>query len=108
MDRIGTCQSVCKMGAGTATGRKYEQGRYFASIDCCAMRHCGQARSNSDDLCGFEIPVIERLARRHSAEQLARFHNEFVINAAKAERLYLDFPRFLERHLTKIYEKSLP
>ena len=58
-------------------------------------------------MCSFEIQVIERLASCHSAEQLARFHTEFVTNAAKAETLYLDFSRFLERHLSKIYEKSL-
>ena len=62
----------------------------------------------TDDLCDFEIPVIERLASGYSADQLAQFHGEFVTNAAKAERLYLDFPRFLERHLAKMYEKSLP
>ncbi|MDA0333260.1 MAG: hypothetical protein O3C30_08840, partial [Proteobacteria bacterium] len=61
-----------------------------------------------DELCEFEIPVIERLASSHSAEQLARFHDAFVTNAAKAEGLYLDFSRFLERHLTKIYQKTLP
>ena len=87
-------------GANPSRGSICIDGLRHAALRASKIKAC--------DLCAFEIPVIERLASIHSADQLARFHKEFVTNATKAERLYLDFPRFLERHLTKIYEKSLP
>ena len=108
MDQPALANLCVKWGQGAAAGHKIRAGAIFC-IDRL-LRHAALRASEvkAGDLCGFEIPVIERLAQSHSAEQLARFHNEFVANAAKAESLYLDFPRFLERHLTKIYEKSLP
>jgi len=108
LDQPALASLCAKWGRGTAAGREIRAGAVFC-IDRL-LRHAALRASKikADDLCGFEIPVIDRLASGHSADQLARFHDEFVTNAAKAERLYLDFPRFLERHLTKIYEKSLP
>ena len=108
LDQPALANLCAKWGRGTSAGRKIRAGAIFC-IDRL-LRHAALRASKikADDLCGFEIPVIERLATSHSAEQIARFHDEFVTDAAKAERLYLDFPRFLERHLTKIYEKSLP
>ena len=108
LDQLALANLCAKWGRGTATGREIRAGAIFC-LDRL-LRHAAlwASKIKADDLCGFEIPVIERLASCHSAEQLARFHNEFLINAAKAERLYLDFPRFLELHLTKIYQKSLP
>ena len=96
-----------KWGRGAAAGREIRAGAVFC-IDRL-LRHAALRASKikASELCSFEIQAIERLASCHSAEQLARFHNEFVTNAAKAERLYLDFSRFLERHLSKLYEKSL-
>lgn len=108
LDQTSLANLCAKWGRGTAAGRKIRGGAVYC-IDRL-LRHAALRASKieADDLCDFETSVIDRLARSHSAEQLARFHNEFVTNAAKAERLYLDFPRFLERHLSKIYEKSLP
>ena len=108
LDQPALANLCAKWGRGTAAGRQIRAGAVYC-IDRL-LRHAALRASNikADDLCGFEIPVIERLAASHSAEQLARFHDEFVTNAKKVERLYLDFPRFLERHLTKICEKSLP
>ena len=104
-----TLANLCaKWGRGAAAGREIRAGAVFC-IDRL-LRHAALRASQmkAGELCSFEIQVIERLASGHSAEQLARFHNEFVTNAARAERLNLDFSRFLERHLSKIYEKSLP
>ncbi len=108
LDQPALANLCAKWGRGAAAGREIRSGAVFC-IDRL-LRHAALRASKikADDLCGFEIPVIERLATSHSAEQLARFHNEFVTNAAEVEGLYLDFPRFLERHLTKIHEKSLP
>ena len=97
-----------KWGRGTATGRETRTGAVFCLERLLRRAALWASEIKADDLCVFEIPVVERLASGHSAEQLARFHDEFVTSATEAERLYLDFPRFLERHLTKIYEKSLP
>ena len=108
LDQPALANLCTKWGRGTAAGRKIRGGAVFC-IDRL-LRHAALRASKlkTDDLCDFEIPVIEQLANSHSAEQIARFHDEFVTNAIKVERLYLDFPRFLERQLTKIYEKSLP
>ena len=108
LDQAALAQLCAKWGRGTTTGREIRTGAVFCIERL--LRHAALWASaiRTDDLCSFEIPVIERLVNGHSAEQLARFHGEFVTNAAKAESLYLDFPRFLERNLTKIYEKSLP
>ena len=106
---LSALDNLCaKWGRGAAAGRAARAGAVF----CIGrlLRHAA-LRANqikAVDLCGFEIKVIERLASCHSAQQLAQFHDEFITNAAKAERLYLDFSRFLARHLTKIYEKTLP
>ena len=108
LDQPAFTNLCAKWGRGTATGREIRAGAVFC-IDRL-LRHAALRASKikADDLCDFEIPVIGRLASGHSAEQLAQFHNDFVTNAVQAQRLYLDFPQFLERHLTKIYEKSLP
>tara|TARA_B100000989_G_scaffold27023_1_gene17425 strand:- start:18 stop:1097 length:1080 start_codon:yes stop_codon:yes gene_type:complete len=107
LDQPALANLCAKWGRGTASGRATRAGAVF----CVGrlLRHAAlwASKIKVDELCSFEIPVIERLATNHSAEQLARLHDEFVKNAVNAERLYLDFPRFLERHLTKIYEKSL-
>ena len=97
-----------KWGRGAAAGRDIREGAVFCIdrlLRYSALWACG---IKTRDLCSFEIEVIERLASDHTAEKLAEFHSEFVTNAAKAERLNLDFSRFLERHLSKIHEKSLP
>ena len=108
LDHRALANLCAKWGRGTAAGRQTRAGAVF----CIGrlLRHAAlwASKVNADDLCNFEIPVVKQLASRHAAEQLARLHTEFVSNAAKAESLYLDFPRFLERHLTKIYEKTLP
>ena len=108
LNQLALANLCTKWGPGTATGREIRNGAVFC-IDRL-LRHAALRASQikAGELCSFEIQVIDRLANGHSAEQLARFHNEFVTNAAKAERLYLDFSRFLERQLSKIYEKSLP
>ena len=108
LDQPALANLCAKWGKGTAAGREIRAGAVFC-IDRL-LRHAALRASKIkvDDLCSFEIPVIERLASCHSAEQLARFHDEFVTNAIKAEKLFMDFPRFLERHLAKIYQKSLP
>ena len=108
LDQAALAHLCAKWGRGTTTGREIRTGAVFCIERL--LRHAALWASaiRTDDLCSFEIPVIERLVNGHSAEQLAWFHGEFVTNAAKAESLYLDFPRFLERNLTKIYEKSLP
>ena len=108
LDRMALANLCTKWGRRTAAGREIRAGAVFC-IDRL-LRHAALWANNikADDLCEFEIPAIERLASDHSADQLAQFHNEFVTNAAKVESLFLDFPRFLERHFTKIYEKTLP
>jgi DNA polymerase-3 subunit delta' len=108
LDQPALANLCAKWGRGTAASREIRAGAVFCVDRLLRYAALRASKIKADCLCGFEIPVIERLATSHSAEQLARFHNEFVTNAAKVERLYLDFPRFLERHLTKIYEKSLP
>ena len=108
LDQSALANLCAKWGRGTAAGRQMRSGAVFCLDRLLRHSALRASKIKADDLCGFEIPVIERLAANHSAEQLARFHDEFVTNATKVEKLYLDFPRFLERHLTKIYEKSLP
>ena len=108
LDQPALANLCAKWGRGTAAGRETRAGGVYC-IDRLLRRAALRASNiKADDLCEFEIPVIERLASSHSAEQLARFHDAFVTDAAKAEGLYLDFSRFLERHLTKIYQKTLP
>ena len=108
LNRSALANICAKWGRGAAAGREIRGGAIFC-IDRLLRQSALQASQiKAVELCSFEIPVIERLASRHSAEQLARFHNEFVTKAVKAERLFLDFARFLERYLSKIYEKSLP
>ena len=108
LDRPALASACAKWGRATAASRNLRVGAIFC-VDRL-LRHAALHASNvrADHLCDFEMPVIERLASNHNAAQLARFHNEFVTKAAQAEELYLDFARFLERHLTKIYEKTLP
>jgi DNA polymerase-3 subunit delta' len=108
LNRSALADICAKWGRGAAAGREIRAGAVFC-IDRLLRQSALQASQiKAVELCSFEIPVIERLAGCHSAEQLARFHNEFVTKAVKAERLFLDFARFLERYLSKIYEKSLP
>ena len=108
LDQPALATLCTKWGRGTAAGHEVRAGAVFCIDRLLRNAALRASEIKAVDLCSFEIPVIERLARCHSPKQLARFHVEFVTNAAKAERLYLDFPKFLERHLTKIYEKSLP
>ena len=107
LDRPALASACAKWGRATASSRNLRLGAIFC-VDRL-LRHAALHASDvrADHLCDFEIPVIERLASNHTAAQLARFHSAFVTNAAQAEELYLDFARFLERHLTKIYEKTL-
>ena len=100
---------VCaKWGRGTAAGRDVRAGAVFC-MDRLLRNAALQASGvQPDRLCRFETPVVAHLASRHTAAQLAGFHQAFLSEAAKAEGLYLDFARFLERHLSKIYEKTLP
>ena len=108
LNRSALANICAKWGRGAAAGREIRAGAVFC-IDRLLRQSALQASQiKAVELCSFEIPVIERLADCHSAEQLAQFHNEFVTKAVKAERLFLDFARFLERYLSKIYEKSLP
>lgn len=108
LGRPELAELCAKWGRGTGAGRELRSG----TVLCISrlLRYSALRASNikADDLCDFEIPVVERLASSHTAEQLARFHDEFVINFAKAERLFLEFSRLLERHLVKIFEKTLP
>ena len=97
-----------KCGRGTGAGRELRAGVVFSLTRLLRYSALWASNIKADDLCDFEIPVVERLASSHTAEQLARFHDEFLINFATAERLFLDFSRFLERHLVKIFEKTLP
>ena len=108
LDHLALADLCIKWGRGTSAGREIRTGAVFCINRLLRHAALWASKIEANDLCSFEIPVIEQLASGQSPEQLARFHDEFVINAAKAERLYLDFPKFLERHLTKIYEKSLP
>ena len=93
---------------GTGAGRELRLGTVFCLSRLLRYSALRASNIKADDLCDFEIPVVERLASSHTAEQLARFHDEFVINFAKAESLFLEFSRLLERHLVKIFEKALP
>ena len=71
------------------------------------LRHSALRQSRSRlTICAVLKPVIERLAGRYSADQLARFHAEFVTNAAKAEGYIWIFPVFSTS--TKIYRKFCP
>ena len=108
LDRPALAGACAKWGRATATSPNLRVGAIFCvgRLLRNAALHASDVRA--DHLCDFEMPVIERLASNHTAARLARFHNEFVTKAAQAEELYLDFARFLERHLTKIYEKTLP
>ena len=100
---------VCaKWGRGLAAGRDVRAGAVFCMDRLLRNAALQASGKHPDGLCRFETPVVAHLASRHTAEQLASFHQKFVSEAEKAEGLYLDFPRFLERHLSKIYEKTLP
>jgi len=108
LDNAALAAVCAKLGRGTAAGRDVRAGAVFC-IDRM-LRHAAieSAGMPMGALCDFETPVIKMLASRHSAAHLARLYDEFIAEAARAERLFLDFARFLERHLTKIYEKTLP
>ena len=108
LDRPALASACAKWGRGTAAGRNLRVGAIFC-IDRL-LRHAALRASDvrADQMCDFEMPVIQRLASNHNAAQLAHFRDAFVTKAAQAEGLYLNFAQFLERHLTKIYEKTLP
>ena len=107
LDRPALASACAKWGSGTAVGRDTRAGAIFC-IDRL-LRHAALRASDvwTDSVCDFEMPLIERLARNNTAEQLAQFHHEFVEKGAQAERLHLNFSQFLEQCLTKIYEKNL-
>jgi DNA polymerase-3 subunit delta' len=108
LERTELAELCVKWARGTGAGRDIRLGAVLCIVRLLRYSALWASNIKADDLCDFEIPVVERLASSHTAEQLARFHDEFVINFAKAERLFLDFSRFLERHLVKIFEKTLP
>jgi DNA polymerase-3 subunit delta' len=101
--------TICgKWGRGTAAGRDGRDGAVFCLGRLLRLAALQASGIIPNPLCDFEKTVIGVLVKRHSATHLAALHDGFTRDAARAEGLYLDFARFLERHLTKLYEKTLP
>ena len=107
-DAVALTGVCAKWGRGTAAGRDVRAGAVFCMDRLLRNAALKASGLRPDGLCRFETPVVAHLARRHTAAQLASFHQVFLSEAAKAEGLHLDFARFLERHLSQIYEKTLP
>ena len=108
LDSMALARLCAKLGSGTASNRNVRAGAIFCVnrlLRILALQACGRPYSK---LCCFEIPAVTQLANRHAVAQLANFHERFVSEAATAEALSLDFAKFLERHLSKIYQKTLP
>ena len=108
LDQSALANLCLKWGKSVTAGNEKRAGAVYCINRLLRHAALWASEVKTNESCAFEIPVIERLATIHSSIQLAQFHDDFVTNARKVERLYLDFPRFLERHLTKIYEKTLP
>jgi DNA polymerase-3 subunit delta' len=101
--------AICrKWGGGSATnGREVREGAALCIgrlLRLAALYATGIATL---PYCSFEKAVIDTLIKKHSAEQLACLHDNFISEGARAEGLYIDFGRFLERHLTKLFQKTL-
>lgn len=108
LDGVALAGLCAKLASGTATSRNLRAGAVYCVdrlLRNVALQACGMPHSR---LCRFEIPTVVHLANRHTILQLANFHGNFIKEAATAEALNLDFAKFLERHLSKIYEKTLP
>ena len=96
MESVGVDGAILREGAQWLIARLLRLSAIFAGA------------GPSTDACEFEYPAIAHLCAAHSADWLAAAHAEFLKSAQKADGLYLDFVHFLERELTKLYQKSLP
>ncbi len=107
---VAALSEICsKWGHGGLAGRDVRAGAVVC-IERLLRYAALEASGMSPDMppCSFEKPVIFNLVSIHGAAELSHFHLEFIEEAKKAEELYLDFGRVLERHLTKIFRNTLP
>ncbi len=100
--------AVCeKWGRGKANGRDVREGAVICISRLFRLAALYATGLETMPCCRFEKPVIDKLAQSNTAERLAHLHNEFIGDASRAEGLYLDFGRFLERHLIELCQKTL-
>ena len=105
---IAALSTLCgKWGKGGGAGRDTREGAVYLleRLLSKAARH--KASASTEDIGGFEAPVLNLLSERHSVTHLAELHRDFVTAAAPAEALYLDFPHFLLRQITQMHQKQL-
>ncbi|MDC1383551.1 AAA family ATPase [Candidatus Puniceispirillum sp.] len=97
-----------KWGRGSAVGFANREGAVFCLERLLRLSALTACSGNTLTQCAFETRAISVLCDRHSPVQLAMFHDKFLQDSARAERLYLDFSQFLLRHMIKLHEKTLP
>ena len=97
-----------KWGRGGAVGRLSREGAVFCFDRLLRLAALRKSVGNESSSCAFEKRAITMLCGRHSAFQLAVFHNEFLEDSARAEGLNIDFSQFLLRQMIKLYQKTLP
>jgi DNA polymerase-3 subunit delta' len=99
---------TAKWAGGAALSRPSREGAIFCLgrlLHLAALASSGRCAFSS---CAFEMRAISVLCDRHSVNQLASFHYEFMQDSAKAQELYIDFSQFLFRQMIKLYQKTLP
>lgn len=106
---IVALSALCgKWGKGGGAGRETREGAVYLLERLLAQATRHKAGKSVAKTCEFEAPVLDLLCTRHSVEQLATLHRDFVGAATPAEVLYLDFPHFLLRQITQMHQKQLP
>ena len=108
IDSVGLSSLCQKWGKGASSGRAVREGAVFCItrfLRYAALKASGVTCNN---ICIFEKSAIDNILRRHSAKELAHLQTTFVQEAMTAEALNIDFSKFLEQQLIKIYQKTLP
>ena len=97
-----------EMGARFGRGPAKPAGAIFCLDRLLRLAALSKTVGTKSQACSFEERAINMLCGRHSAAQLAIFHNEFLNDSSKAERLYIDFSQFLLRQMIKFCQKPCP
>ena len=108
LDETALAELCDKWGRGGAAGQAGRDGAIWliGRLLRLAARHA--VMPDTDGLCEFETPAVERLILVRSASDLAKAYTDFIDAAGRMESLYMDFGLFLSRQLGGLLRKSLP
>lgn len=108
LDETALAELCDKWGRGGASGQAARDGAVWLISRLLRLAARYAVMPNSEGLCAFETPAVERLISARSASQLAKAHTDFNKAAGRMESLYMDFGLFLSRELAGLHRKSLP